>query len=323
MTDRFTVVSYCTPAFRHFALGLEGDCRRFGYPFHLHEVDREFERLIQAFDYKIEFLQKAVEQFGDILWLDVECRLTRPIPEQWKPPLVSVYRAGKKWCHSTGVLMLGIKDFPILELWHKYAKRYDVPDDFVLDFLHQKSLFSLNQVEVEFLGREAAAPVVRGQWNNQHTIIQHPTVNRWVDPLKYGNAFSGRGNLNQSEQAAVSKKRKKIYYRNFGGEYARVEQWMCSDRMDEILDSGWVFHPKTGRYSPEIHWPDHADNFRVKPFSRALFARQFSQDIRRGEYRRKVISRMRLDSQDCEPGSLSGFLHRLVGAKIRHSRISP
>ena len=66
-------------AFAVFADQLRQDCWRHGHPCHIQLVDCPFANLIQVFDHKVEWIREQVIKFGRVIWLDVECRLLRPI----------------------------------------------------------------------------------------------------------------------------------------------------------------------------------------------------------------------------------------------------
>ena len=298
MSD-FTVVSYHTTNFKCFAEGLVGDCERFGYPVYIKDVGHDFDDLIKAFDYKISFLREMVLRFGSVLWLDIECRIVSPVPRDWRSPLISSYSMGGHIGLSSGVLMLSASDLPTIELWLKYAEAYPLyPDDFVLDFLLQATDLEFSTVPFEFYDRDTTSPVVRGLWQNAYTVIQHPTVNRWPDPVKYKKAFNGQLNLNRSQAEEVSRQRKGIFFRNFGGDIGEIIEVMMSSHREMFVDSGWVFEPSTSRYAPQMFWPQDADDFNSKPVSFELSMKHFYTKPKGKTFREQAIRSMRLDSED-------------------------
>lgn len=295
----FTVVTCYTPAFDVFRAGLTADCSRLKYTLHAERLDSEFETLIHAFDYKISFIRRMVERFGVVLWLDTECRIVSPIPEAWRPPLITTYQLDGRTGYSSGVLMMGPEDLEFLSLWEKYARKYPrYPDDFVFEFLHTLVDLSLMEVPFEFYERTTSSPVVRGMWENDHTIVQHPTVNRWPDPLKYRVAFNGNSGRHQDPAEAVSRQRKGIYYRNFGGDFRAIVERMCAAGADEFADSGWVFDPDSLTYAPEFYWPELADSFASRPRSFDQSQTYFQERPARQTWREQALSRMKLDRTD-------------------------
>lgn len=297
---RFTVISYHTPAFKCFAGGLKADCERLGYPFHCLALESEFNTLIQAFDYKISFIRKMVERFGSVLWLDVECRIVRHVPESWAGPLISTYVTGKSSGFSSGVLMFDERHLDVIDLWLKYAVKYPrYPDDFVLDFLANAVGLDFHQVPLEFYDRNTTHPIARGLWENNHTIIQHPTINRWPEPIKYRKAFNGNPWSRRSRREVVSRQRKAIFYRNFGGDFESIQKRMEIGQEFEFHDSGWVFDAIEQRYAPELYWPDCSDDYTAKPRSFAKSRDAFYQQPRsKKSYRSLAKQRMQLDVAD-------------------------
>lgn len=297
--QQFTVVTYFTPKFACFAAGLQEDCRRLGYRIHCEGLAGEFSDLIQAFDFKISYIQQMVRRYGEILWLDVECRIVKPIPEDWSSPLISTYETGKSKGFSSGVLMLDASQLELIELWMKYAQRYpQYPDDFVLDFLAESVSMDLATVPLEFYDRGTRRPVARGLWKNEHTVIQHPTINRWPEPTKYRKAFNGRERRRRPELESISRQRKGIFYRNFGGDFAIIEDVMRSGVETEYHDAQWVFDTVQKLYAPEQYWPDFADDFTSKPRSFETSRENFNKKPKGNAFRTAAIRRMHLDAND-------------------------
>jgi hypothetical protein len=297
----FTVITYFTPDFQCFESGLKEDCRRLGYPIHSHQISHCFDDVIMAFDYKIEFILEMVKQYGQVLWLDVECRIVQPLPVDWTSPLISVYRSGLSNGSSSGVLMLDESHLEFIELWHKYARRYpSYPDDFVLDFLCNETSFEFRTVPLEFYDRCTSSPIARGLWSNEHTIIQHPTLNRWPAPMKYRKAFNGRSRSHRSATDSISRQRKALFYRNFAGDFEQVTLAMQTGSDREYRDSEWVFVSETQRYAPELYWPEFADDYTAKPRSFEQSHENFKKLPRGQSFRESAIQGMRLESQDAQ-----------------------
>jgi len=74
-TLKFTVIAWATASYAGLARGLRRDCRRLGYPFHLYEVDAEYPSLVRAWCNHPAVIRRGVEEFGTVLFLDVECRI--------------------------------------------------------------------------------------------------------------------------------------------------------------------------------------------------------------------------------------------------------
>lgn len=298
MTD-FTVVSYHTSDFECFAGGLKSDCDSLGYPVHIKDIGQDFDDLIKAFDYKISFLREMVLRFGSVLWLDIECRIVNPLPTDWSGPLISSYSMGGHIGLSSGVLMLGESDLEGIDLWLKYAEAYPMyPDDFVLDFLIRSTDLEFSTVPFEFYDRDTKSPIVRGLWQNKHTIIQHPTINRWPNPLKYRQAFNGKVTATRPRAEEIARQRKGIFFRNFGGDVGEIMEVMMTRKGELFVDSDWVFDPVSSRYAPQLFWPQDADNFNSKPVSFELSKKHFYNKPKGRTFRQHAIRSMMLDSED-------------------------
>ena len=298
VTRPLTVISYCTPNFRCFAAGLRADCERLGYPLHLEEIDNQFETVIQAFDFKIEFIRDMVRRYDQVLWLDVECRMVQHVPDDWQSPLISTYTHAGRSGFSSGVLMLDRTQLELIELWLKYAKYYpDYPDDFVLDFLSQSLTLDFRTIPFALYDRDSLSPVARGLWKNTYTVIQHPTINRWAEPIKYRRAFNGM-QRDRSREEAIARQRKTIFYRNFAGDFAEVDGVMREGAESEYRTADWVFNAVDWTYAPELYWPQLPGDYTTKPRSYAKSREYYEQPAKSTPFRDRAIATMRLDAKD-------------------------
>jgi len=299
--EPFTVVTYFTPECECFAPGLKSDCDTLGYPFHCEDVAEPFDDVIKAFDFKISFVRRMVERYENVLWLDVECRIVRPIPEHWSSPLISMYETEGSNGFSSGVLMLDKSQLEFIDIWLKYAKKYPrYPDDFVLDFLSDSMSLNFATVPLEFYNRETQYPIARGLWKNAQTIIQHPTINRWPEPMRYRRAFNGRERRRRSERELISRQRKAIFYRNFAGDFRAVDEVMFSGEKTDFHDSGWIFDSVRQLYAPELFWPAFRDDYTAKPRSFEKSWEYFMKKPTGWTFRRTAIQSMRLDAVDAK-----------------------
>ncbi|MEO2010171.1 MAG: hypothetical protein ABGX22_15965 [Pirellulaceae bacterium] len=322
---QFTVITYFTPDFECFATGLKEDCQTLGYSLHCEGIAEQFDDVIRAFDFKISYIRDMVKRFGKVLWLDVECRVVKPIPEHWSSPLISTYDAGTSNGFSSGVLMFDEAQLELIDLWDKYAQKYPkYPDDFVLDFLSSSVPFGFATVPLEFYDRKTQCPVARGQWKNEHTVIQHPTINRWPEPTKYRRAFNGRERRGRTERESISRQRKGIFYRNFGGDFSSVKEVMQVGFETEYQHAGWVFDSVRQLYAPELYWPDLSDDFTSKPRSFETSWENFNKRPKGHTFRAAAIKSMRLDAADAKrygrsrsssPLSFMGQVHRVFARR--------
>jgi len=83
---QFTVISWCNEAYKYLAKGLQEDCARLGYPFHLYEIEKDFPSLNAAWCNHPQIIRQGVLDFGTVLFLDIECRIVKPLPAHWKAP---------------------------------------------------------------------------------------------------------------------------------------------------------------------------------------------------------------------------------------------
>jgi hypothetical protein len=103
----------------HLAHGLREDCARLGYPYHLYEIDQNYASLVKAWCNHPHIIRRGIEDFGTVLFLDIECRILKPLPEHWKAPLVSVRRPAQKfWIrYNSGTVMADESCLPWIDTW--------------------------------------------------------------------------------------------------------------------------------------------------------------------------------------------------------------
>lgn len=296
---RFAVVTYFTPDFAMFVDGLREDCERLSYPLHAHACPTNFENVIEAFDYKIGLIQDAIQSFGQILWLDVECRIDKPVPNEWRSPLISCYSSGTSHGLSSGVLMLDSRQLPLVNLWNRYARKYPkYPDDFVLDFLASQLELPFKTIPFEFYDRQTTARIARGEWNNENTIIRHPSTNRWPCPLRYRKAFGGSRRDRRSRDETIARQRKSIYFRNFPGDFVIVEQVMNEGMESEFRYAGWIFDAREQTFAPELFWPQLASEFAARPHTFEESWKRFLEPPDSRSFREDAIRKMKLSRKD-------------------------
>lgn len=250
----FTVISWCTQSYKHLAEGLAEDCEKFGYPFHLYEIDREYPNLVKAWCNHPKIIRRGVEDFGTILFLDVECRIVRPIPEHWRAPLVSVRKPPQGfWIkYNTGTVMADRDCIPWLDAWIHVIEEWDManlaegvfiewPNDICDELAFSAAVTALrvklNTPQLEYLDRSSDAEIARGLWKNAHTIIQHPTIHHWV-----------------KEQNALECK--KLFVQNYGGDPNEVMS-LFSDERGVMEMHDWRFDLTNRIYAPCEYWEEH------------------------------------------------------------------
>lgn len=247
----FTVISWASGSYIRLFEGLRGDCERLGYPCHLYEINQEYSSLVAAWCNHPKIIRRGVEDFGEVLFLDVECRIVAPIPDTWRAPLVSVRSPAQKfWIrYNSGTVMADRSCLPWLDAWIRVIEAWDMgalgPDDYVhwpgdlCDELALAGALGALGVEVrmprlEYVDRSADAEIARGLWRNPHTVIQHPTIHHWVkepDPIEC----------------------KKLFIQNYAGDPADGERAFATGG-GAVVSHGWVFEPASRTYAPEEHW---------------------------------------------------------------------
>jgi hypothetical protein len=249
-----SVISWCTKSYEHLAAGLASDCERLGYPFRLYRMDEEYPNLVRAWCNHPKIIKRAVEELGTVLFLDVECRILRPLPESWKAPLVSVRSPAQPfWIkYNTGTVLADRDCLPWLDAWVRIVDDWDManlpadayvywPNDVCDELAFSAAVTALgvklNAVALEYVDRSANAEIARGLWRNEHTVIQHPTIHHWVkelDPVEC----------------------KKLFVQNFPGDPAAIERAFAEgDR--RLEQDGWIFDLAGGRYAPAAHFEAH------------------------------------------------------------------
>lgn len=249
---RFTVICWASGPYRELARGLEEDCGRFGYPFHLYDVDREYRSLVSAWCNHPHIIRQGVKDFGPVLFLDVECRIVAPIPESWHAPLVSVrWPAQKFWIrYNSGTVMADESCLPWLDAWIDILSAWNMehlePEDYihwpgdVCDELALAAALAACRVKVrtphlEYVDRAGDAEIARGLWRNALTILQHPTIHHWP-----------------KEADAVECK--KLFVQNYPGDPGEADR-LFADAQGEVRRHGWVFDTDGRSYAPQEHWP--------------------------------------------------------------------
>lgn len=249
--DQFTVIGWASGAYKRLFEGLRSDCARFGYPVHLYELDQEFNSLVSAWCNHPRIIRRGVEDFGTVLFLDIECRIVAPIPEHWRAPLVSVRRPSQKfWIrYNSGTVMADESCLPWLDAWIRiiddWAMGHLEPEDYVhypgdlCDELALSAALSAFDVQVqtpglEYVDRSSDAEIARGFWRNAHTIIQHPTIHHWPkeeDPVEC----------------------KKLFVQNFARDPGAAETLFTAP-VGRLEQDGWIFETDRRLYAPTEYW---------------------------------------------------------------------
>ncbi|MCP4848824.1 MAG: hypothetical protein GY899_12855 [Verrucomicrobiaceae bacterium] len=214
-------------------------------------------------------------------------------------------------------MLLDPSHIPLVDVWSRHAREAtNLPDDYVLEFLLSQYALPFNFIETEFFDRHKPAQIVRGQWMAEDVVIQHSTINRWPNPVRYSRAFNGKSEQTSDSrlETQIARKRKTLFWRNFGGSFDQVEKIMITDSDTEHELNGWVFHPARQEYAPVQYWDSHTEFFGVKPMTREAFYEHTGRGFRINPFREKAIRGMRLsrDEKSVYPlKSRGGILHRV------------
>ncbi|HEY0512273.1 MAG TPA: hypothetical protein VGH73_10230 [Thermoanaerobaculia bacterium] len=249
--DRFTVIGWASGPYKRLFDGLRSDCERFGYPVHLYELDEEYTSLVKAWCNHPRIIRRGVEDFGTVLFLDIECRIVAPIPDHWRAPLVSVrWPPQKFWIrYNSGTVMADESCLPWIDAWCRTIEEWDMahldhedhvhyPGDLCDELGLAAAIAALgvrvNTPHLEYIDRSTDAEIVRGLWRNEHTVVQHPTIHHWPkepDPVEC----------------------KKLFVQNFPGDPSAAERLFRAPA-GPVERDGWVFETGRGVYAPAEYW---------------------------------------------------------------------
>ncbi|WNO08359.1 hypothetical protein [Teredinibacter sp. KSP-S5-2] len=251
--NAFTVIAWCTSEYKKLAEGLTSDCEKWGYPYHIYELDKEFPNLAAAWCNHPKIIRQGVEDFGTVLFVDIECRIVQPIPDHWQAPLVSVREPEQDfWIkYNTGTVMADVSCIGWLETWIHLIDNWgmnalkndayiywpnDIGDELPFNAAVTALDIKLNTVKLSYIDRECDAEIARGLWQNAHTIIQHPTIHHWP-----------------KEQDLVECK--KLFVQNFPGDPNEAIFYFNQNK--QIEAHNWIFDGNNGCYAPKEFWPQH------------------------------------------------------------------
>jgi hypothetical protein len=257
-----TVISWANDAYRPLFHGLRQDCERLGYPCHLYRIEDEYPSLVKAWCNHPRIIRKGVEDFGTVLFLDVECRILAPIPPHWRAPLVSVrHPAQKFWIrYNTGTVIADRSCVPWLDAWIDIIDDWEMgdlaPDDYVhwpgdlCDELALAAALAALRVKVhtpalEYVDRSSDAELARGLWRGPQTIVQHPTIHHWPrehEPIEC----------------------KKLLVQNYPHDPAAVEA-IFEQGTEQVQINGWVFDAAQRLFAPVEHWPANSRRWIDEP----------------------------------------------------------
>lgn len=236
------------------AEGLRNDCERLGYPYAMYSRTKRFRSAVEASLHHPDIALRAVEEHGRILFLDAECRILRPIPADWQAPLISIRSPKRPFYieYNSGTMLLDRNCRPWLEAWSRVVARWqlsqlgddeyihwpgDICDEIALHAALAVCEVHPQTVELEYVDRSSMAPISRGYWSTEGTVIQHPTQHHWPE-------------VNDTLES------KKLFWQNYSGDPNHVA-WRFEQKEGKSYLDGWVFDFSQGIYAPEAYWADH------------------------------------------------------------------
>jgi hypothetical protein len=250
--SEFTCIGWATPSYAHLAQGIRSDCERLGYRYHLYQYPSDYLSLVRAWCNHPRVIRQGVNDFGTVLFLDIECRLLKPPPPTWRTPLVSIrHPAQKFWIrYNSGTVIADESCFPRLDTWLAIIEDWRMgdlgQDDFVhwpgdlCDELALSAALAAHRVkpvapELEYVDLGYPAEIARGLWRGERTIVQHPTIHHWpqIDDLVEA---------------------KKLFWQNFAGDPRSVAELFASGRGGRACFEGWVFDADSHTYAPQEFW---------------------------------------------------------------------
>ncbi len=266
------VITYTTPDFKKYSLQLEKDCLKFNIDYFNYDVEPP-DDFFELMKLKLKLIKKTLKHTDKVLYVDVESRILKPFPNWWYDcEFLVAKKENKKSVSSTafansGFIWVDKKRIDLIE------KSLEI-DSYITnttsitqkawcdDIISIITLNNLDKIKTTKLNynrfSKGEYELVRGNWKDQHTVIQHPTNNVWLDNRDfYNQATSGTFTLvNHMKNLTID------LLENLAN--LMIETSDDIDRWEEIGASvhekvdgrnvfcinDWVFDPKDNRYSP-------------------------------------------------------------------------
>lgn len=279
------VITYTTPDFEKYSLQLEKDCQKFNIEYLNYDVDMpdDFRELMKL---KLRLIKKTLETNKKVLFIDVESRIVNPFPAWWYDcDFLVAKKINKTHLSSYAFVNTGFiwVDQARLDLIEKAIEIDNFVNstesvtekawcDNLISMVALNNLDKVNFTELNYnrFAIESKSELVRGNWKNKYTVIQHPTDNAWADDRDfYNNAQSGIFSLvNHMEDLTpdlllkiaelMIKKCDQISH----WEVLNARVYEQVDGRNVFILGQWVFDPVDGKYSPVEYF-----NIRRKMFT--------------------------------------------------------
>jgi len=262
-----------------YSHGLSDDCDRLGYDLHM-EVVPDAENFSHINHFIHQRMVEVVRDAGAddrILFLDPECRIVRPIPQEWiddpRPMVcykieedkhdINLYQYGHTLPGAIQMqpIFLTHRDSGWIQWWYDVSMAGSDPDRnvYVPHELFLELSIKYNKVDVHtehcVYNRDWSHPqrVVKGSYTTQDTIITHPDIHALLDEnVKQANEsfktspfLSKRKLHNHFNDLATVKAVDELMWKEIDDiskwppDTVLADGWMCIDN--------WMFDPNSGR----------------------------------------------------------------------------
>lgn len=277
-TMRLKIYAYATEYFMQtYSKGLQNDCEKFGYNLKLETVPAgSFSTLNHSIHIKMLDVVKNAPDDERILFLDPECRIHKPIPEDWlndaRPIVCYKILDGKndieKYTYGqylpNPILMQPIfltnQDWKWIKWWFDVslagsdpANRQFVPHELFLELALKYNKIDAVKKLCIYNRNYTKGPheVVKGSWTTSDTVITHPALQGVMDPqIKHAN-------VERKESLVLDRRELHNHFQDFDmvkliDDLMLKEKLVGWPKQAKFVDGwyhidSWQFNPKTGK----------------------------------------------------------------------------
>lgn len=262
-----------------YAVGLQADCNKFGYDLTT-EIVPDADNFSHINHYIHRKMVEVVNNAGPtdrILFLDPECRIVKPIPQDWiddtRPILCYKIAHGKhdinryEYGHTLPgpiqmqPIFLTAQDSTWIQWWYDASMAASDPerDMYVPHELFLELALKFNKIDIHteycVYNREWKQPhkVVKGSFVTEDTIITHPDIHALMDP-------NVKHSVQKLKESPFMMERKLHNHFNDYGTIKLIDELMFKEQHDitkwpegTVIEGNWYcidnwqFDPRTGR----------------------------------------------------------------------------